>query len=617
MRGWRTPTRLPSISQIYSLLNSFTPSPRSLGVILSQCLQLVRTVDTEPSLVNATTGGIHFSVLQIGGLLVGFRWNMKMDVHSPKDGQRTEARVASNQFVQFLNNEITHNRSPIFLQFGQFLDHDINLSPETPSRTTFVQGQDCDQTCVKAPPCFPLRIPPKDPNISNKSDCIPYFRSAPACNEGSIVREQINIATSFIDGSQVYGSDMELATRLRNLTNQFGLLAVNQRFTDNNREYLPFNSMAEDICILTNRSSDIPCFLSGDPRTSEQPAFTAFHTLFMREHNRVARELQRMNPRWTGETLYQEARKVVGGILQQVTCNEFIPLLLGPEATAQINGTSPGYNESVDPRVANVFSLAHPFAHASIQPMIYRLGDGYRPLTGAASEVPLNMTFFNSRMIVSDGGIDPVLRGLIVSNRTELNRENQLMGDEPSERLFEVFESFGHDLVASYVQRGRDHGIPGYNAWRRFCGLTEPQNLEELQTVLNNSDLAKTLMDHYGTPNNIDMLLGGMAEPFVPGGKVGPLQACIIANQFRLARYGDRYFFKHPGVFSSAQQRSLEMVTLARVICDNTAITEVPRNVFMANSYPQDFVSCNQIPPLDLSPWRSRGPSPEDEDPTL
>lgn len=80
----------------------------------------------------------------------------------------------------------------------------------------------------------------------------------------------------------------------------------------------------------------------------------------------------------------------------------------------------------------------------------------------------------------------------------------------------------------------------GYNKWRRFCGLSEPQNLDELADVMGNRKLARNLLDLYGTPENIDVWLGGVAEPFLPGARVGPLFACLIATQFEKIREGDR-----------------------------------------------------------------------------
>lgn len=65
-----------------------------------------------------------------------------------------------------------------------------------------------------------------------------------------------------------------------------------------------------------------------------------------------------------------------------------------------------------------------------------------------------------------------------------------------------------------------------------------------------------------------------------------------------------RFYYENTGVFTEAQRTALERVTLARVICENTKITEVSRNVFLGNQYPQDFVRCSNIPALDLRPWR-------------
>ena len=54
----------------------------------------------------------------------------------------------------------------------------------------------------------------------------------------------------------------------------------------------------------------------GDMRSSEMPGLTSMHTLFVREHNRLATQLKSLNPRWNGEKLYQESRKIVGAMVQ-------------------------------------------------------------------------------------------------------------------------------------------------------------------------------------------------------------------------------------------------------------------------------------------------------------
>lgn len=57
---------------------------------------------------------------------------------------------------------------------------------------------------------------------------------------------------------------------------------------------------------------------------------------------------------------------------------------------------------------------------------------------------------------------------------------------------------------------------------------------------MENAELAKKFMALYGTPDNIDIWIGGMAEPFVPYGRVGPLLSCLIGKQMRKIRDGDR-----------------------------------------------------------------------------
>ncbi|KAK2522438.1 myeloperoxidase [Columba guinea] len=510
-------------------------------------------------------------------------------------------RKVSNEIALTANENITQDQelSLVFMQWGQWVDHDIDLSPASGAGAS--PALHCETDCAFNSPCFPIKFPPDDPRMLRSNSCMPFVQSASVCNPGTFTREQINAITSFIDASTVYGSEDSMAKSLRNQTNQMGLMAVNQNFTDEGLELLPFENTTKSVCVLTNKSMNIPCFKAGDKRVTENLGLSALHTVFLREHNRLVRELSKLNPHWDGEKLYQETRKIVAAIIQIITYRDYLSVLLGKETSKWIP-LYRGYNESVDPRISNVFTLAFRFGHASVKPFVSRLNDSFQPL-GSFSHVPLHLTFCATWRIVMEGGIDPVIRGMVVDH-AKLMKQNQMLIEELQNHLFEQTEIMGLDLAALNMQRGRDHGLPGYNAWRRFCGLSQPQNVDEFSKVLGNSKLAKKFMELYGTPENIDIWIGAISEPFVAQGRVGPLLACIIGTQFRNLRDGDRFWWENPGVFTPRQLRALRKISLSRVVCDNTHIKKIPRNVFKVNSYPEDFVDCREIEALNLSPWK-------------
>jgi len=71
------------------------------------------------------------------------------------------------------------------------------------------------------------------------------------------------------------------------------------------------------------------CFLAGDQRVNQNLGLAALHALWLREHNRLALELSRINPQWDDETLFQEARRIVIAEIQHITYNEYLPMVLG------------------------------------------------------------------------------------------------------------------------------------------------------------------------------------------------------------------------------------------------------------------------------------------------
>lgn len=67
----------------------------------------------------------------------------------------------------------------------------------------------------------------------------------------------------------------------------------------------------------------------GDSRVNELPQLTVVQTIWMREHNRIAKILTNLNPTWSREVVFQETRRIVIAELQHITYNEFLPTLLG------------------------------------------------------------------------------------------------------------------------------------------------------------------------------------------------------------------------------------------------------------------------------------------------
>uniref|UniRef100_A0A8C4GS04 Eosinophil peroxidase n=1 Tax=Dicentrarchus labrax TaxID=13489 RepID=A0A8C4GS04_DICLA len=530
--------------------------------------------------------------------------------HTYNNATLPPVRLVS-QDVLFTHNDnisLDSTLSHLLVEWGQWIDHDVVLTPQSPSTAAFRTGADCTHTCSRDTPCFPIQIPLSDPRYGVQS-CMPFFRSAPSCVSGVLShrhREQLNAITSFVDASMVYGSSTSLASALRNHSSPLGSMTLNSQHSDQELAYMPFLPRLQahlDPCGPRNSTT---CLLSaGDSRANEHLGMIALHTLFLREHNRLVKELQLLNPHWSPDTLYQEARKIIGAVHQILTWEHYLPRVLGEGAMSRLMPPYEGYDPEVDPSIANVFAAAaFRFAHVTVQPVVNRLGPGYTA-NSQHPPLPLHHSLFASWRVVQEGGIDPVLRGLLLSP-AKLQTPGQMMVEELTERLFQAQGGMPLDLGALNLQRGRDHGLPGYGSWRRFCSLSVPNTTSDLAEILSNLTLANKFQLLYGTPHNIDVWVGAISEPAVPGGRVGPLLSCLLARQFRALRDGDRFWWEREGMFTSTQRRNLHSISLSRIICDNSHITHVPTDPFSRTERPEDMLACSHplISHLDLSPWK-------------
>lgn len=138
-------------------------------------------------------------------------------------------------------------------------------------------------------------------------------------------RHHPNLVSTFLDGSGIYGSDSDRANALR-LNDGTGKLKASPG------NLLPFNSteyFPDGLLENGNAGEGNPgnLFVAGDVRASENVGLASLHTLFVREHNRLAEIIAAFDPNLDDEAIYQQARKLVTAQIQQITYSEYLPLL--------------------------------------------------------------------------------------------------------------------------------------------------------------------------------------------------------------------------------------------------------------------------------------------------
>jgi hypothetical protein len=158
------------------------------------------------------------------------------------------------------------------------------------------------------------------------------------------------------------------------------------------------------------------------------------HTIFVREHNRIADFIKTNNPTWTDEKVFQEARRFVSAEMQHITYSEFLPKILHNffmtflDLKPKALGYFGGYDTTIKPMIRNAFATAaFRFGHSILR-------DKFKCTGGLCEE--------------TSQGMDVKLT---------------------TNKLFKTMKDLGGDFAVFNIQRGRDNGLPPYNGWLEGC----------------------------------------------------------------------------------------------------------------------------------------------------
>ncbi len=465
---------------------------------------------------------------------------------APAGDNRPSAREISNVVSHQEEPNINkYKRSSFVWAWGQFVDHTMGIT----------EGHD------PAEP-FNIPVPMGDPWFD------PYGTGTQEIDlnrshylDGIISpRQQINSLPAFIDAASVYGVDPGRNAALR--SSECGKMDVTP---SEYGDLLPYN---KDGWPNAGGPGD-DLFLAGDIRANEHIVLTSLHTLFVREHNRQVDKLSKKYPFYDCEKLYQEAKLRVEALLQAITFKEFLPSLLGKEAIPEYTG----YDASVNPTILNEFSTAaYRFGHSLLHEMLERMDEN-----GDENEyghVRLKDGFFNPEEISEKGGISTILRGAAASYSQEVDT---LIVDDVRNFLFGPPGAGGFDLASLNIQRGRDHGLPHYNAMRQAYNLAPVQDFSD---ITSDHALQIKLTHLYGDVNNIDAWVGGLAEDAIDGSLLGPLFHTIVLKQFLRLRDGDRYWYEKRLAHKPKLLDEIHNTRLSDVIKRNTDIEHMQDDVF-------------------------------------
>ncbi len=549
------------------------PSPM-LHAGITEGLTEFRTIDgSDNNPWDSERGKANTPLLRIAPTAYGNGTDLPRGVTAENDGDghieadeqtllpspRRISNLVHNQGEEFI--ESRRHLNQLVFQFGQFLSHDTGLTePNAGTTTGGATGRSGNER-------FNIVIPGGDPEFSFAEVPVTRSVSVAAANSTTGKREQLNVLTAYIDGSQIYGSDSARAAALRTFSG--GLLKT----TDGpDGELMPYNTGGFENGNAFRAPANT-LFLAGDVRANEQLGLIVMHTLWVREHNRLAREIAEsefynsdLDAPEVDEAIYQRARTVVGALLQKITYYEWLPALIG-------YGTLPdyeGYNPDVDPQSANEFSSAAFRIGHTMLPPFYLPTDS----DGNQEEVSLLQAFFNPAYIGTEG-IDGILRGQVSHLQQEIDR---FIVGEVRNFLFGPMAG-GLDLPAFNLQRGRDHGIADFNTVRGAYGLSAYGSFLDLS---GDEDTADDLSAAYGAGglDNLDLWTGNLCEPHLTGTNLGETMTTLFIDQFKRLRDGDRFYFENSEIFPEEFTNTIFETSFADVIRRNTSIEGLAVNEY-------------------------------------
>ncbi|NWU65295.1 DUOX2 oxidase, partial [Pterocles burchelli] len=389
-------------------------------------------------------------------------------------------------------------------------------------------------------------------------------------------REQTNEVTGWLDGSSIYGPSHSWSDALRSFSGGQLAPGPSGRLPRETDGRVP---MWKALDPSTGQGGTHGIYDLGSAWGNENPFLQAESIAWFRYHNHLAAALARVHPTWSDEDLFQHARKRVIATFQSIVLYEWLPTLLGrpvPEYK--------GYQQHLDPSLSPEFVVAaEQFLATMVPPGVYKRDPKcqFQQVPGPGGSFPA-MRLCNSywsrqsRGLQQAGDVDNLLLGM---SSQIAEREDNIVVEDLQDYWYGPLKYSRTDYVASWLQRGRDLGLPTYNQARERFGLEPLQNWSDFAPHVEQQVLDKVAALYGNNTAGLELLPGGMLEVN------GSLFSAIILDQFVRLRDGDRFWFENTknGLFTVEETREIRNTTFHDVLFAVTHVnlTDLQPHVFV------------------------------------
>ncbi|CAH1644592.1 unnamed protein product [Spodoptera littoralis] len=450
--------------------------------------------------------------------------------------------------------------------------------------------------------CTPIKIPVDDPvHRYSGVNCMnltrPQSYQTYGCLDNGTTFERIVFQTPVFDLSNTYNIMPGFIDHLRTYEN--GLMIEEEE----DGQLFPPTDPNSNLCILNQPPRETRCFKY---QLNNVMSSSTINILFYRQHNQIARELHRLNPRWGDERLFYTARDINMAISVQIFFYELLPILFGKKNMIRDGIIGHGgfrdlYDENVEPRMSDEYIYGMRWFHL-IQKTDLKLydKDGHY-----VRSFPLVNGTARTGFFAVDNNMQHIVQG---SFRQLGGRFDQAIDYDMADRVLGgIF--FSADVAASDLKKGRYFGLQPYVNYKEFCTNKKYTSFEDLEDSFSFERLDR-LMEMYKDPKDIDLMAGLWGENPIKGGKIPSTLYCLFAEQLKRTLKSDRHWFERPNrphAFTEDQLKAIRKVTIAGVLCSiGDLVSEIQPHAFCSISSDNPLTKCSssKIGKLDLTPWK-------------